>query len=1097
MSAPTIPHDYVGDRKPQPTARRAPNPVYKVVQAIASLRLTVVLFSLGLVLVLFGTLGMMRDSIDGTVTRYFRSWFVLIDLHAITDFGKVFLNFSKDAELPGKIPFPGGYTIGWLMFINLLAAHAIRFKLTWKRSGIFLLHAGVIVLLAGEFFTGQYAVETRMMIEEGQSARYVHSLDKVELAFVDPSSAERDEVVVVPGALIPSAASDEWVSREDVPVDFRVVDYFANADVVDPSPGDGNPSNRGTGLKLSLERKAKVKGTESGGEINYPAAYVALRDKTGKELGTFLFSTQMRRPQIVPVGDKPYQVALRFKRTYKPYTVELLKAEHKVYAGTNTAKDFASTVVVHDPEQGDYGPVRIWMNHPMFNRGETFYQSSMNTDPRTGLKTTGLQVVENFSWRFPYAACAMVAAGMLVHFLIRLITFLISRRKLAAVRGPRPFAPTPKSVPTESTDPKGVWQKFARYFPFAVAVLAVAYLLGRAVPPSAPAGKKDLNAIGQIPVQHGGRIQPLDSLARNTLMVISGKSEFVDTGDNDRTYSAIEWLLVMWAKPDKAENFRVFRIENLQLLALLEVPERPGSFRYSMAELEPRIKLLETRATEASRKEKEQRTKFDDKAMDLARHVEMYRALEFRKNPGLIPTDEPDGKWMSYGDIVETAAPQFFKDAEQIVRKELVAQWDKDPGLLGELVRRHLPGIQNWEEAKRQFGGEEKIVRFVIDQEVRARVRPIARENFLKSLPDAFPPAATMEKILDAYKADDAAAFNAAVAEYKEKHTAGVSESDQTKVRLEARMNHFNPFVLCKVLYIGVLVLAAASWLFWHQPLRRAAFGLACVTLVVHTAALLARMYIGNRPPVTNLYSSAVFIGWGGLALCLVLERFYKLGIGTFAGGLLGFATMHIAQFLAESGDTLEMLQAVLDTNFWLATHVLCVTLGYVTTLVAGVLAMVYLLGGVFTNGMRGDNGKQVAGMLYGTICFATLMSFTGTVLGGIWADQSWGRFWGWDPKENGAVLVVIWNVLILHARWAGLVKARGMAVLAVIGNMVTFWSWFGTNQLGIGLHAYGFDNRLVLLCDLVWISMALIACLGMIPLKYWASFAQTTPAKA
>jgi hypothetical protein len=147
---------------------------------------------------------------------------------------------------------------------------------------------------------------------------------------------------------------------------------------------------------------------------------------------------------------------------------------------------------------------------------------------------------------------------------------------------------------------------------------------------------------------------------------------------------------------------------------------------------------------------------------------------------------------------------------------------------------------------------------------------------------------------------------------------------------------------------------------------------------------------------------------------------------------------------------------------------------------------------------MRGQVGKQVAGMMYGTLCFATLLSFTGTVLGGIWADQSWGRFWGWDPKENGAVLIVIWNALILHARWCGLVKARGMAILAVVGNMWTAWSWFGTNQLGIGLHAYGFDDRLATGCALFWLSQALIAGLGMVPTRFWASFAPTTqPVKA
>ncbi len=131
--------------------------------------------------------------------------------------------------------------------------------------------------------------------------------------------------------------------------------------------------------------------------------------------------------------------------------------------------------------------------------------------------------------------------------------------------------------------------------------------------------------------------------------------------------------------------------------------------------------------------------------------------------------------------------------------------------------------------------------------------------------------------------------------------------------------------------------------------------------------------------------------------------------------------------------------------------------------------------------------------MMYGVICFATFLSFVGTVLGGIWADQSWGRFWGWDPKENGAVLIVIWNALILHARWAGLVKQRGMAVLTVAGAMITTWSWFGTNQLGVGLHAYGFDKSLADACRTCWLICLAIIALGMLPLRYWRSFAENS----
>jgi hypothetical protein len=140
---------------------------------------------------------------------------------------------------------------------------------------------------------------------------------------------------------------------------------------------------------------------------------------------------------------------------------------------------------------------------------------------------------------------------------------------------------------------------------------------------------------------------------------------------------------------------------------------------------------------------------------------------------------------------------------------------------------------------------------------------------------------------------------------------------------------------------------------------------------------------------------------------------------------------------------------------------------------------------------------KKIGQMLYGVICFATLLSFVGTVLGGIWADQSWGRFWGWDPKENGAVLIVIWNALILHARWCGLVKQRGMAVLAVVGIMVTTWSWFGTNQLGVGLHNYGFNKTLAEGCMWTWLASLAIVAVGLIPSRYWGKVSPASESRS
>src|SRR5438552_5152388 len=144
----------------------------------------------------------------------------------------------------------------------------------------------------------------------------------------------------------------------------------------------------------------------------------------------------------------------------------------------------------------------------------------------------------------------------------------------------------------------------------------------------------------------------------------------------------------------------------------------------------------------------------------------------------------------------------------------------------------------------------------------------------------------------------------------------------------------------------------------------------------------------------------------------------------------------------------MKVLVPLLHPQFWLPTHVVVITLGYASTFLAGLLAIIYIVRGVLTKSLDRDTGKSIARMVYGILCFALLFSFVGTILGGIWADQSWGRFWGWDPKENGAVLIVLWNAIVLHARWSGIIKERGLMLLAIFGNIVTSWSWFGTNML-------------------------------------------------
>jgi len=248
-------------------------------------------------------------------------------------------------------------------------------------------------------------------------------------------------------------------------------------------------------------------------------------------------------------------------------------------------------------------------------------------------------------------------------------------------------------------------------------------------------------------------------------------------------------------------------------------------------------------------------------------------------------------------------------------------------------------------------------------------------------------------------------------------------------------------------------------------------------------------MYLSGRPPVTNLYSSAIFIGWGTVLIGVFLERTFMDGIGSACAGFVGFITLVIAHDLAGSGDTLQMLQAVLDTNIWLATHVVTIAVGYSAMFLAGVLAAVYVIRGVFTRSLSHEDDIALGRMVYGVICFGLLFSFVGTVLGGIWADQSWGRFWGWDPKENGALLIVLWCAIMLHARGNGTIQRRGLMIMALFGNVITAFSWFGVNMLGVGLHSYGFMNKAFPWLLAFMVSQLVLMALAAIPVAKWRSF--------
>jgi len=268
--------------------------------------------------------------------------------------------------------------------------------------------------------------------------------------------------------------------------------------------------------------------------------------------------------------------------------------------------------------------------------------------------------------------------------------------------------------------------------------------------------------------------------------------------------------------------------------------------------------------------------------------------------------------------------------------------------------------------------------------------------------------------------------------------------------------NSFSPFYVATVLYLVGFLITILSWLGWRLPLGKAAFWIIGLAVCVHLGGIVARVVISGRPPITNLYSSFVVVAAGSVMILMIIEYATKLGFGNLLASICGVLSLLYAWTLSiEQGDTFTVLRAVLDTQFWLTTHVIIINLGYSATLVAGLFGLVMLAATLLIK-IEKPVRQTLANIIYGTVCFALLFSFFGTVLGGLWADDSWGRFWGWDPKENGALMIVLWNALILHARWAGMIRQRGLAALAAFGNVITIWSWEGVNQLGVGLHAYG-----------------------------------------
>jgi hypothetical protein len=363
--------------------------------ALTSLKLTIVCLVLLMVLVVACTLAQVSMGVFGAVNAYIRSFFV----------------YWKVPGTTWTIPvFPGGGLVGLMLTANLIAAQVKRLELSFRKVGLWIVHLGLVVLFLGEFVTSGFQVEMQLAVEEGKTVDFVESTRDRELAVIDTTDADHDEVYAIPESLL---VPGKFIGIPGTPLFLKVNAYYRNTELGRREPSDPpSPATMGIGPGVQVREIDPFPGDSDG---DRKAAFV--EPFAGpKSYGIWLVSDALGAPQSFVHDGRTYALSLRRRREYLPFAMTLKKFQHDVYPGTDIPKNFASLVHLSRPSTGEARDVLIYMNQPLRYAGKAFYQASFGKNDTLSI----LQVVENPGWLLPYASCVLVAAGLLVHFALSL-----------------------------------------------------------------------------------------------------------------------------------------------------------------------------------------------------------------------------------------------------------------------------------------------------------------------------------------------------------------------------------------------------------------------------------------------------------------------------------------------------------------------------------------------------------------------------------------------------------------------------------------------------------------------------------------------------
>lgn len=616
--------------------------------------------------------------------------------------------------------------------------------------------------------------------------------------------------------------------------------------------------------------------------------------------------------------------------------------------------------------------------------------------------------------------------------------------------------------------------------------------------------KEVVETFARLPVLESGRIKPLETYAIYRLKPMRARSTLwlTESGEMDGKplvdpatqkpiakengkpvkLSATEWMLMSWFRPDVGRIVPLFTVDNSSAIAELGLKMREKRDQYSFAEIEAARQALMEKRAEYVEVPAKQQTPEQRMIVNLATSYMDYEMIlghfDFIRSPagsvaeglpqGITPPVRLSKNLNAFAAALRANAgpPMQIPWFRPFFQSALGAMMSGNPERQFRIFPPSPKAVEVWH-------GPGETIFNVMNSQADASAEELAWLASYEEVYLALP---------------DAAKFKTAARDFVAKvEEAAKARGEGGKIGMELHLLRADYFGKAQWLFLLGLICVALTWVNpgsrFEKIARLSAWAMLFTATVLASTGVTLRSLIMSRPPITILYETIIFIGASVAVFGLVAEWLTRRGLGLLVTAIGGAACMFLSiQFeTSEATDTLQQLQAVLITNFWLSTHVPLINLGYAACMVASLIAMIYFIQRLFGKIKTGDaDARFLTRVSYGFIGAGLILSLVGTVLGGVWANYSWGRFWGWDPKENGALMIVLMCLVILHARLGGYIREIGMHCCnLVLGGIVVF-SWFGVNQLGVGLHAYGFTDGTWPKIYGYWITQAVLLLYGL-----------------